>query len=195
MNDSLISSLPSLDAMPDELEVVVVLNVGDDISTDEIIPAGPDVLAAPSDIASIAEYCFRNIDAGYVRRAREVGAAHAIIAGDNYGKGDGNDYAVLAPRSLGLRLVVADSFAKAHHDRLVELGVLPLTFVDFDDDAALVGERLVLEDARRRLGTEEKLILRRPDGYPIRMRHALSKEQIHWVLAGGRSAWESQRRD
>ena len=107
-----IRSLPEFDALPDQFEVPVLLKMGDNVSTDEIMPAGARVLPYRSNIHKIAEFCFERIDSGYVERARNtLATGHAVIAGDNYGQGSSREHAAIAPRSLGLRLVLAKSFA------------------------------------------------------------------------------------
>ena len=98
--------------------------MGDNISTDEILPAGARVLPFRSNIARLAEFTFSQVDEATCPRAREAGP-HVIVAGDNYGQGSSREHAVIAPRYLGLRLVIAKSFARIHWQNLVNFGVLP----------------------------------------------------------------------
>ena len=110
-----IKPLPTLDPMPDGLEGKVLLKVGDDVSTDEIMPAGARVLPFRSNISEIAKFVFRPIDETYYQRAmehREPGAF--VVGGDNYGQGASREHAAIAPRYLGLRAVIAKSFARIH---------------------------------------------------------------------------------
>src|SRR5204863_9948184 len=111
-----IASLPDFDPLPAELELPVLLKVGDDISTDEIMPAGTRVLPYRSNIPKISEFVFDAIDETYSRRARELGEGkfHAVVGGKNYGQGSSREHAALAPRFLGLQLVLARSFARIH---------------------------------------------------------------------------------
>jgi aconitate hydratase len=127
----------------------VLLKMGDDVSTDEIMPAGARVLPFRSNIPEIANFCFEQIDASYPRRAadlRDEGDGHAVVAGDNYGQGSSREHAAIAPRHLGLRAVLAQGYARIHHQNLVNFGILPLTFADADGyDGVEQGDVIVLE--------------------------------------------------
>ena len=127
-----IAALPDFDALPDELSLPVILKVGDDLSTDEILPAGARVLPYRSNIPKISEFAFDMVDQGYPTRARNVRerGGHAVVAGENYGQGSSREHAALAPRYLGLRVVIARSFARIHWQNLVNFGVLPLRLDD-----------------------------------------------------------------
>jgi aconitate hydratase len=173
--------------------VRVILTVGDDVSTDEILPAGSEVLPLRSNIPAIAEHCFRHVDDGYVARAREEGGDHAIVAGDNYGQGSSREHAALAPRSLGLRVVLARSFARIHRANLIAFGVLPLELVDPDDAELGDGDVLVLDDARECLTDRGGLTFARTDGPSVRARHDLTDREISFVLAGGRIPWRRRQ--
>jgi aconitate hydratase len=124
-----IQSLPELDPIGDEIELPVLLRMGDDVSTDEILPAGARVLPFRSNVEAISEFCFEPFDEDYAKHARERGD-HAVIAGRNYGQGSSREHAALAPRFLGLRVVLAASFARIHRQNLIAFGVLPLRLVD-----------------------------------------------------------------
>ena len=124
-----IGTLPDFDELPADLRAPVAIKVGDNISTDEILPAGARVLPFRSDVARLAEFTFGQVDKGYVERAREAGA-HVIVAGENYGQGSSREHAVIAPRYLGLRLVIAKSYARIHWQNLANFGVLAAEFTD-----------------------------------------------------------------
>jgi aconitate hydratase len=139
-----IKRLPDLEEPADRLELEIVLSVGDDISTDGILPAGAEVLPYRSNIPAIAEFAFRPVDKGYVERARQAsGDGHAIVGGKNYGQGSSREHAALAPRYLGLRAVLAGSFARIHRQNLINFGVLPLV-LDGTADWLKQGARLTL---------------------------------------------------
>ena len=127
-----IVSLPRLDPIPDRLEVPILLKVGDDISTDEILPAGSRILPFRSNIPRISEFTFEIVDPGYAERAKAVReeTGHAVLGGENYGQGSSREHAALAPRHLGLRLVIAKGFARIHLQNLINFGVLPVTLAD-----------------------------------------------------------------
>jgi aconitate hydratase len=179
-----IGKLPDLDPMPDDLEVIVAIAVGDDVSTDEILQAGAEALPHRSNIAKLAEFTFRRVDEKYLDRVRHDDGAHAVVAGNNYGQGSSREHAVLAPRSLGLRVVLARSYARIHWQNLVNFGVLPL---EYDDVPGEVGDRLVLRDlpASLRAGAEFT-VANTSRNTTVPVRHRLSPRQIDIVLAGGR---------
>jgi aconitate hydratase len=192
-----ITSLPSFEELPDELDLPVLLKVADDVSTDAIMPAGARVLPYRSNIQRISDFCFEGVDGTYPRRAREVrdSAGHAIIGGHNYGQGSSREHAALAPRFLGLRLVLARDFARIHWQNLVNFGVLPLTFQNGSDlDAVEPGDVLRLRDVRRllRSGVTLTLALEKNPGKrttTLEVRHDLSPRQIEVLLAGGLINW------
>ncbi|MDQ5873835.1 MAG: aconitate hydratase, partial [Actinomycetota bacterium] len=128
-----ISSLPDLEPLPDDLEIEVLLKVGDGISTDEIMPAGQRVLPYRSNIPKISEFTYIQIDDSYPARARAAKGGHAVVGGGNYGQGSSREHAAIAPRYLGLRVVIAKNFARIHWQNLVNFGVLPLEFTDDSD--------------------------------------------------------------
>jgi aconitate hydratase len=181
-----IKSLPDFEPLPDRLEVPVLLKVGDNVSTDEIMPAGQKVLPFRSNIPAISDFVYYQVDETYVQRARETGD-HAIVGGDNYGQGSSREHAAIAPRHLGLRVVVAKSFARIHRQNLANFGILALTFADpADFDALDRGDVLHLEglhDALRRPAEVPARV--GPDGATITLAHALSPRQVDMLLAGG----------
>lgn len=192
-----IAPLPVLDPFPNVLELSVVLTVGDDISTDEILPAGARVLPYRSNIPKISQFAFEGVDPTYVKRAEDVRArgGHAIVAGKNYGQGSSREHAALATRFLGLRLVLAQSFARIHWENLVNFGVLPVTFVDPKDAAGLdVGDVLSLEGIHGALMNGASMtvrVLNQSRSIPIT--HTLSERQVAVLLAGGLINWVRQR--
>jgi aconitate hydratase len=184
-----ISSLPEFDPLPDQLELPVLLKVGDNISTDEILPAGQRVLPFRSNIPKISEFTFEQIDAGYHERAASLdGDGHAIIGGVNYGQGSSREHAALAPRFLGLRVVIAKDFARIHWQNLVNFGVLPLEFeVESDHEGIERDDVLVFDDLHDRLRSKDRVLTAqnatRKETY--RLRHRLSPRQVEMVVKGG----------
>ena len=108
--------------------------MGDDISTDEIMRAGAEVLPFRSNIPAISSFVYDRVDPNYPSRAQEAGD-HAIVGGNNYGQGSSREHSALAPRYLGLRVVVAERFARIHWQNLINFGVLPLTYAESADCA------------------------------------------------------------
>ena len=187
-----IASLPDCEGLPDALELPVLLKVGDNVSTDEIMRAGAEVLPFRSNIPEISNFVYDRIDPDYPRRARETGN-HAIVGGENYGQGSSREHAALAPRYLGLRVVVAKHFARIHWQNLVNFGVLPLTFANPDDaDAVGQGSTIVLEGLHEALAAGPE-ITATVDGKPIQLMHGLSERQLALLQAGGLINWLRNR--
>ena len=133
-----LEKFPRLDASGDVLEANVVIRLGDNITTDHIVPAGAEILALRSNIPAISEHVFVRVDPDFVKRARavsEAGGNGVIVAGENYGQGSSREHAALAPRHLGIRAVIALSMARIHRANLVNFGILPLVFVNREDYA------------------------------------------------------------
>jgi aconitate hydratase len=183
-----IATLPELDALPDDLEVPVILVADDDISTDEILPAGAEVLPFRSNIPRIAEFAFRDVDPDYVEHAKATKdeGGHAIIGGENYGQGSSREHAALAPRYLGVKAVIVKSFARIHWQNLANFGILALTFKNPEDyDNVAQGDELAFEGLREAIenGNEVK-VTNKTKNKSFVCEHQLSKRQIEMVLAG-----------
>ena len=182
-----IRSLPEFDALPDGLDLPILLKMPDDVSTDEIMPAGARVLPYRSNLQKIAEFSFERIDPTYVARARAIArrAGHAVIAGRNYGQGSSREHAAAAPRYLGLRMVVAKSFARIHRQNLVNYGILPLLFVDPTDyDRLEMNDTLRVRDLRQKLESGGRILLESSNA-AVETRHGLTSDQIEIILDGG----------
>ncbi|MBI3871856.1 MAG: aconitate hydratase [candidate division Zixibacteria bacterium] len=192
-----IASLPEIEPPPDYFEIPVLLKVKDNVSTDEILPAGARVLPFRSNIPEISKFAFDIIDPTYHDRAltvREAGG-HAVVGGRNYGQGSSREHAALAPRFLGLRVVIVKSYARIHGQNLVNFGVLPLTF---DDPAAYdrieQGDRLRLEGIRKSLGTGQTLTVKDlTTKTEFAARHSMSERQVEVFLQGGLINWMRKR--
>ncbi|MDN6330419.1 MAG: aconitate hydratase, partial [Brachybacterium sp.] len=181
-----ISSLPDFAPIEDRLALPVLLVMGDDVSTDEILPAGSQVLPFRSNIPRIADFAFTRIDAEYPDRARAAEGGHVVVAGRNYGQGSSREHAVIAPRHLGLQAVIAVSFARIHWQNLANFGIVPLEFADPADlAAASAGEEVVLEGVHAAL-REGHTLSASIGGREVALRHRLSPRQVDMVLAGGR---------
>ncbi|HLZ06274.1 MAG TPA: aconitate hydratase [Bradyrhizobium sp.] len=183
-----IRSLPDFDALPDQLALQILLKMADNVSTDEILPAGARVLPYRSNIQKISDFAFERIDRGYVQRARSVQGGHSLVAGRNYGQGSSREHAAAAPRNLGLRVVLAKSFARIHRQNLVNYGILPLIFVnEADYDRLHKDDVLRIDNLRRALKSGEDITL--DCSGPVRTRHGLTALQIDVILAGGLINW------
>ena len=183
-----ISSLPDFPELPDRMEAPVLLKVGDNVSTDEISPAGARSLPYRSNVPKLAEFTYTPIDEDYPNRARETKEGHFIVGGDNYGQGSSREHAAITPRYLGLHAVVAKSFARIHWQNLANFGILALEFTAPDDyDRIDQGDVLRLEGLRGRLpDTAEVTVRNVTKDEEYRLRHRFSARQVEAVLAGGR---------
>lgn len=189
-----IAALPELPALPDALRLPVLLKVGDNVSTDTIMPAGARVLPYRSNIPRISEFVYERLDPGYVQRARQL-HDHAIVGGLNYGQGSSREHAALAPRYLGLRLVIARSFGRIHWQNLIDFGVLPLQFENAEDYERLAaGDLLTIEALGEALAAGTTIDVRIGAGdQRIRLRHQLSPRQLEVLRAGGLINWMRRR--
>jgi aconitate hydratase len=182
-----IKSLPEFDALPDDLDLPVLLKMRDDVSTDEIMPAGAKVLPYRSNLQKIADFSFERVDPTYVDRARAIvqRAGHAVIAGKNYGQGSSREHAAAAPRYLGLRVAIAKSFARIHRQNLINYGILPLLFVDPNDyDRLEMNDTLHIRGLRQKLASGGRIQLEYSNA-AIETQHGLTSDQIEIILDGG----------
>jgi aconitate hydratase len=187
-----IASLPEFDPLPDTVELPVLLKVHDNISTDEILPAGARVLPFRSNIPEISRFAFNMVDPSYPERAAAIRDAggHVLIAGTNYGQGSSREHAALAPRYLGLRAVIARSFARIHWQNLVNFGILPLTFVDPGDYEWIQPEdRLSIADLTGIHPGEDIEVHNVSQNRTFRARQSLSPRQIEVLRSGGLINW------
>ena len=178
-----IKPFPETSPLDDRIEAAVILKVGDNITTDHIMPAGSKVLPYRSNIPKISEFCFSVVDETFAARAKEVGKGF-IVGGSNYGQGSSREHAALAPLYLGIKAVIAKSFARIHAANLVNAGILPLIFENPDDyDEIEQGDVLRLDGVRAAL-EDDRIILHAGDkNIPLRME--LAERQKEVLLAGG----------
>lgn len=192
-----IVNLPDLEPPPDEeLELPVLIKVGEDISTDEILPAGAQALPYRSNIPRISRFVFAPLDPHYVERAEQVQnhQGHAVVGGENYGQGSSREHAALAPRYLGLRVVLARSFARIHWQNLINFGILPLTFADPSEYEEIgQGDLLRIPVLARALQETEVVVQNVTRGRRFASRHSLSARQVRVLLSGGLIGWMRER--
>ncbi|MCL2632762.1 MAG: aconitate hydratase, partial [Coriobacteriia bacterium] len=182
----------------DGVSATVVLVTGDNITTDDIMPSDSRLLPYRSNIPYLAEYCFEKIDPDFPARAKTAQASSigggVIIGGENYGQGSSREHAVLAPLYLGIRMVLAKSFARIHRANLINSGILPLVFADPSEASGIaVDDILTFVDAHTQLlgfegDTEAKglMVLNETQNKSYEMIHDLSVEECQVLLAGGR---------
>ena len=178
-----IKPFPETSPLDDHMEAAVILKVGDNITTDHIMPAGSKVLPYRSNVPKISEFCFSVVDETFAARAKAAGKGF-IVGGSNYGQGSSREHAALAPLYLGIKAVIAKSFARIHAANLVNAGILPLIFENPDDyDEIEQGDVLRLDGVRAAL-EDDRIILHVGDkNIPLRME--LAERQKEVLLAGG----------
>jgi len=179
-----IKPLPIHPGVPEQLQGEVLLKVGDNITTDHIMPAGAKVLPLRSNIPAISEFVFERVDPTFVSRAKDAKGGF-IIGGVNYGQGSSREHAALAPMYLGVKAVIVKSFARIHKANLINFGILPLTFAnDADYDRVAQGAQLAIPDLHARLRAGAPLELT-ANGQHMALRHDLTARQTDIILAGG----------
>ena len=181
-----IKPFPVNNELPDKVEGVVLIKVGDNITTDHIMPSNAKLLPYRSNVPYLAEYCLTPCDPDFPKRAKENGGGF-IVGGSNYGQGSSREHAALAPLQLGVKGVVAKSFARIHMANLINSGILPMTFVDEADyDRISDGDALVLENAREQIKAGDELtLINKTANTTIKVKVALSDRQVDIMLAGG----------
>lgn len=181
-----IKPFPQTQPLDESIAAKVLLKVGDNITTDHIMPAGAKILPLRSNIPAISEHCFVRCDEEFPARCRKEGKGF-IIGGSNYGQGSSREHAALAPLYLGIKAVIVKSFARIHVANLINAGILPLTFVnEADYDRVQLGDELSLPDVRRRLQNGEPIVLKNETtGEEIPLNSGFSVRQTEMLLAGG----------
>ena len=189
-----VASIPELEPLGDTVDLPVALKTGDDVSTDDIVPAGTRVMPFWSNIPALGQFVYEQLDPGYAERAavtRDTGG-HVIVGGLNYGQGSSRENAALAPRHLGLRVVIARSFARIHQQNLVNFGVLPLTFLDDADYGRVAQGDIVRILNLRGILRASHNVAAAIGGHAVTLRHDLSPRQLDVLVAGGVIYWLRQ---
>jgi aconitate hydratase len=181
-----IKPLPLGKPLPEDLEGRILLKVGDNITTDHIMPAGAEVLPLRSNIPAIARHVFAGLDPGFHDRAVEWGGGF-VLGGENYGQGSSREHAALAPMYLGVRGVIAKAYARIHRQNLVNFGIVPFLLAEpADYDRLAQGEVLRIEGIRAALAAgREEIVARAADGKTIRLALSLSPREREVLLGGG----------
>ncbi|MDK2823287.1 MAG: aconitate hydratase [Clostridia bacterium] len=172
--------------MEEEIKGHVVLKTGDNITTDDIMPSNAKLLPYRSNIPFLANYCFTGMDPDFPQRAKKVESG-IIVAGENYGQGSSREHAALVPRHLGIRAVLAKSFARIHYDNLINMGILPLTFENCNDYEKIKQDSvLYIKDIKNNLKYGKNTWLIEADGaIQIPVKIELTKRQVEVLIAGG----------
>ena len=181
-----IKPFPVSDAMPDEIDAKCSLKVGDNITTDHIMPAGAKILPLRSNIPKISQYCFAVCDEEFPKRALELGES-IVVGGSNYGQGSSREHAALAPLYLGVKAVLVKSFARIHMANLINAGIIPMTFADESDyDKIDMLDELKIENLIENLKSSDSVIVKNvTKGVDIKAKLDLSERQRAMLIAGG----------
>ena len=182
-----IKPFPETAPLLETIEAGCSLKVGDNITTDHIMPAGAKILPLRSNIPAISQYCFAVCDEAFPKRAKEMEKS-IIVGGSNYGQGSSREHAALAPLYLGVKAVLVKSFARIHRANLINAGILPLTFVnEADYDNISQGDELILPDVRKSISTgkTELTLINKTAGKEIAVLCELSGRTKDIILAGG----------
>lgn len=181
-----IKPFPINKALTDRVEGKALIKVGDNITTDHIMPSNAKLLPFRSNVPYLAEFCLTPCDPDFPKRAKE-NAGGFIIGGSNYGQGSSREHAALAPLQLGIKGVIAKSFARIHMANLINSGIIPMTFeneADYDDID--MEDELLIENARDQIKAGSSLVVRNvTKGKDIKVNVSLSERQVEIILAGG----------
>jgi len=179
-----IKPFPKTEPLGDSVRSNLTLKVGDNITTDHIMPAGAKILPYRSNIPKLSEFCFAVCDESFAERAKAAKRSF-VVGGSNYGQGSSREHAALVPLYLGVKAVIAKSFARIHAANLINAGILPLVFDDpADYDRLSQDDALILSDIWASLKSGE-FTLNLPGGDRIKLRGEFTQRQQAILLAGG----------
>lgn len=181
-----IKPFPKTEAMPEDITAKAVLKVGDNITTDHIMPAGAKILPYRSNIPYLSNFCFKQCDEKFAEHCKAAGKG-IIIGGANYGQGSSREHAALVPLYLGIKAVITKSFARIHCANLVNAGIIPFTFANENDyDKISVNDELCLEGIRESIANGTDVTLKNlTTGESYKLDYQLSERQRDILLAGG----------
>jgi aconitate hydratase len=188
-----ITPFPEFAPLAETWQGKILLKVGDNITTDHIMPAGAKILPLRSNIPAISEYVFNSVDLEFIQRARDASAAELggmVIGGENYGQGSSREHAALAPRYLGVQIKLVKSFARIHKANLINFGIVPLTFENPEDYEELKqGSHVEIPDIRQRISAGEQKFTVLIDSNPLQAILEISDRHRAILLAGGLLNW------
>lgn len=180
-----IKPMPLNNELGDEIMAEVILSVDDNITTDDIMPAGSKILPLRSNIPAISQYVYSGIYPNFARKAEELGQS-IIVAGENYGQGSSREHAALAPMYLGVKAIIAKSIARIHNDNLINYGILPLILKDKEDYKTVEqGDFLKLKDLKGCVESRKVIVINETKGIEIETALNISDRQVKILLAGG----------
>lgn len=180
-----IKSLPVKEGLEKSFKAEIILKVGNNITTDDIMPAGAQILSLRSNIPAISEHVFSRIDSGFSERARTAGRG-VVVGGLNYGQGSSREHAALAPMHLGIRVVLAQSFARIHRDNLINFGILPLTILPDVYDILEQGCEIEFPRIAKEIQESSPItFIEIETGKVYKAEHDLTEREKELILSGG----------
>ena len=182
-----IKPIPEFEKLQDKFDIKVILKMGDNISTDEILKAGSEVLPLRSNIPEISKYAYQALSASFYERSQAHENGHVVVAGENYAQGSSREHAALAPRYLGQKAVIAKSYARIGWQNLVNFGIIPFEFKNGDDYEGINdGDELAFKDLIKTIKNKSDYkVLNKTTGKTIPLQLSISERQIGILLAGG----------
>ena len=185
-----IKQVPVKAPLEDDICCAVLIKVGDNITTDDIMPASSDILPLRSNIPAISEFVFFRIDRDFAKRAKKMGGG-VIIGGKNYGQGSSREHAALAPMYLGVKAVIARSFARIHRSNLINYGIVPFGFQKDEDYQKIEeGDTIEIKGIREGLGTDGDITFcNKSKGISIPVKAILTPRESEILKAGGVLRW------
>jgi len=188
-----ITPFPEFEPLAETWHGKILLKVGDNITTDHIMPAGAKILPLRSNIPAISEFVFNSVDLEFIQRARDASAGELggiVIGGENYGQGSSREHAALAPRYLGVQVKLVKSFARIHKANLINFGIVPLTFENPEDyEMIKQGAQVEIPDIRQKISAGEEKLTVLIDGSPVEAILEVSDRHREILLAGGLLNW------
>ncbi|WEU40316.1 MAG: aconitate hydratase [Candidatus Odinarchaeum yellowstonii] len=182
-----IKPIPVNTPLPEQISMEILIKLGDNITTDDILPAGVKILPLRSNIPAISEYVFKNIDPTFIDRVKKKKGG-LILAGENYGQGSSREHAAIAPMYLGVKAVIAKSYARIHKSNLVNFGILPLQLTDPSDYNKIdQGDLITIKNIREQLAKGAQILdaVNTSKKHIFKVKHELTPRQAKIILAGG----------
>ena len=189
-----IQPIPTRGPLPDIIEGFVLLKGRDNITTDDIIPAGAKGLPLRSNIPALSEFVFEKMLPGFSKKARQLGGGF-VVGGENYGQGSSREHAALAPMFLGIQAIFAKSYARIHRSNLINFGILPLVFLKAEDyERIFQGDQLRMENLRARLERSQPIEIENVTrGELFVVGHGLNRREVEILLSGGLLNYSRER--
>jgi aconitate hydratase len=181
-----IKPFPRNGLLVDTVNATVVLQAGDNVTTDDIMPSDSRLLPYRSNIPHLSNFCFEKIDASFAGNCKKAGSC-AIVGGENYGQGSSREHAALVPLYLGVKFVLAKSFARIHRSNLINCGIIPLVFKNIDDyNDFTQGQKLVIENALSQVKNNSVTVKNVATGKEYNFAGNFSEQEIEMILKGGK---------